>query len=232
MVAISYTEDGGRVPIYKYFTEEAHALRFINDGQMMWKPLSFFRVIEDEEVRGDANDGILIHTHDGGLVLNKENGEQVILENGFFTSSVKADDIFVFCASKDLSEGIAQRFNSPFCVEVVDIDLLAARLRARACPTSKVDYAQLVSGDMQYRPPLQPAEADWALPEKVVFIKPELFGWQNEFRIALPKRGAFDVHNVELTIQIGEFPPPPAPTQKPIFIEVGNLEAITNLHKF
>lgn len=220
------------MPVYKYFTEEAHALRFIHDGQMMWKPLSFFRVIEDEEVRGDAKDGILIHTHDGGLVINKQNGEQVVIENGFFTSSVNADDIFVFCASKDLSEDIAKRFNSPFCVEVVDTDHLAERLRGRACATSKIDYAQLVSGDMEYRPPLQPAEADWALPEKVVFIKPQLFAWQNEFRIALPKRGAFDVHNVNLTIQIGEFPRPPAPTQKPIFIEVGHLGAIANLYRF
>lgn len=223
---------GGNVPIYKYFTEEAHALRFIHDGQMMWKPLSFFRVIEDEEVRGDAQDGILIHTHDGGLVLTKEDGTQVVIENGFFTSSVKADDIFVFCASKDLSEDIAKRFKSPFCVEIVDTDYLATRLRNRACATSKIDYGQLVCNDMEYRPHLQPAAADWALPEKVVFIKPELFAWQNEFRIALPKRGAFDVHNVNLTIQIGEVPPPPAPTQKPIFIEVGNLEEITVLHQF
>lgn len=219
--------------IFKYFSDEEHALSFVREGMMLWKPLSQFRVIEDNEVRGDARDGVLEHAPEGGLDIRGLDGKpfKFEIEPQRFVSSVKCDDIFVHCFSHDLSEKIAEQFGR-FCVEIIDIERLIGRLRARACSGSKIDYTQLVSGSMDYRSQAQVPLADWAIPEKIVFIKPERFGWQNEFRIALPKRGAFDAENVVLTLETGEASSPPAPTQEPIFVSVGNLTEFCRLRVF
>ena len=200
---------------------------------MLWRPLSHFRVVEDDEVRGDARDGVLQHAPEGGLDIRGLDGKpfQLAIDAKRFVSSVKCDDVFVYCLSNQRSDLIAEKFGQ-YCIEINSVETLLHRLRRRACATSKIDYGQLKCGSIEYRSEAQAPLADWALPEKVAFIKPERFAWQNEFRLVLPKYGAFDVENVILTIESGEPIQPPAPTQQAIFIDVGNLTEITKLHRF
>ena len=74
--------------IFKYFTDEAHALALINKGELMLHPLSHFRGREADGVRGDPHDGILTHAPQGGLVMNMQDGRVITLEGGSFNSSV------------------------------------------------------------------------------------------------------------------------------------------------
>lgn len=219
------------VAIFKYFTEEAHALALINKGEMMLQPLSHFRGREADGVRGDPRDGILSYAPEGGLVLNMEDGRVITLEGGSFNSSVNQNDIFVYCASNQLSADLAEKFGS-FCVEIPDPEVLAQRLRMRAHPTSQFDYEQLVCGKVDYRERTKEPGADWALPERLVLIKPPEFAWQDEFRIAVGKRETMNVENVGLTIQTG----PPVPLFEsvpgPIFLRIGKLADLAILHRF
>ncbi|WP_034158732.1 hypothetical protein [Sphingomonas sp. ERG5] len=217
--------------IFKYFTEEAHALALINRGELMLQPLSHFRGREADGVRGDPRDGILTYAPQGGLVMNMKDGRVITLEGGSFNSSVNQNDIFVYCVSKHLSAELAEKFG-PFCVEIPDPDLLMRRLRMRRELKSQFDYDQLVCGPVDYREHSREPGVDWALPERLVLIKPEDFAWQDEFRIAVGKRDAMNVENVGLTIQTGPSTPVFAPIPVPIFLRVNRLAEFVTLHRF
>lgn len=217
--------------IFKYFTEETHALKFINNGELMMQPLSHFRGREADGVRGDPRDGILTYAPQNGLVMNMQDGRVITLQGGSFNSSVNQNDIFVYCASNRLSDELGEKFGA-FCVEIPDPDLLVRRLRQRAHPTSSLDYEKVVFGDVDYRELNREPGADWALPEKLVLIKPTDFAWQHEYRIAVGTRNTMNVENVGLTIQTGPTHPAFKPIPAPIFIRIGKLTDLVTLHRF
>ncbi|MGQ3178362.1 MAG: hypothetical protein ACT6SC_12275 [Blastomonas fulva] len=217
--------------IYKYFTEEAHALALINKGELMMQPLSHFRGREADGVRGDPRDGILTYAPQDGLVMNMADGRVITLEGGSFNSSVNQNDIFVYCASNQLAAELAEKFGA-FCVEIPDPDILVRRLKLRADRTSRFDYEQVVFGHVDYREHSREPGADWALPERLVLIKPVDFQWQDEFRIAVGKRDTMKVENIGLTIQTGPVAPGFEPVPPPIFLRVGTLADLVTLHRF
>ena len=217
--------------IYKYFIEEAHALALIEKGILFLQPLSHFRNLEDSGVRGDRCDGVLSYAPSEGLEIKKEDGTVIVIENGQFTSSAKQNDIFVYCASKSLSAHLAEKFGN-YCVEIPDPKMVVDRLRSRASASSKLDYNVIYAQPVMYRKPeLQPG-VNWALPEKLAFFKPEAFSWQNEFRIALGKRRAFEVENVVCKIEIGQkLETVTEPMQNPLELKIGRLDGL-KLHPF
>lgn len=217
--------------IFKYFTEEAHAAALISKGEMMMQSLSHFRAREADGVRGDPRDGILTYEPKDGLVMNMEDGRVITLEGGSFNSSVNQNDIFVYCASNRLSADLARKFGA-FCVEISDPGVLARRLALRADRTSHLDYEQVVCGKVDYREHCREPDADWALPERLVLIKPVDFAWQDEFRIAIGKRGAMNFENVGLTIQTQRAAPVLEPVPSPIFMRVNTLADFATLHRF
>lgn len=219
------------MPIFKYFTDEAHALSFIKKGNLLMRPLSYFRAQEEDEgIRGDRRDGILTYAPEGGLQMNMEDGSVRILEAGSFSSSVHQNDIFVFCASNQLSDELAGKFGR-FCVEI-DPECIVRRLKLRAHPSSQFDYEQAVSGNVDYRPHDRKPGVDWALPEKLLLVKPEGFAWQDEFRIAIGKRNTLAVENVALTLQIGSAAAGAVPVQTHLILNIKKLMDVARLHIF
>jgi len=156
--------------------------------------------MEDGEIRGDASDGTLSYMPADGLKATRvDDGTEIDLSGMSFNSSALCDDIFVLCASMSLSKEVAERFGA-FCVEIPDATLLIDRFRARAHATSQLDYAQTIGGPIDYREVREAPGIAWALPDKLALIKPPSFAWQNEYRLAVGRRGAFDVHSVVCTI--------------------------------
>lgn len=217
--------------IFKYFTEEAHAIALIEKGVLMMQPLSHFRGREADGIRGDPRDGILTYAPQNGLVMNMQDGRVITLEGGSFNSSINQNDIFVYCASTQLSTKLADKFGA-FCVEIPNPDLLVRRLMQRAHSSSQLDYEQVVYGKVDYREHGREPGVDWALPEKLALIKPECFAWQDEFRIALGRRDTMKVENVGLTIQTGATTHAFEQVPAPIFLRVGKLADLVTLHRF
>ncbi len=215
--------------IFKYFTEEKHAFALIKKGELLLRPLSYFRSQEDEGIRGDRRDGVLSYAPKEGLRLNMEDGTVRVLDGGSFNSSVQQDDIFVYCASNRRSAELAEKFGS-ICVEI-DPDCIIARLKARAHPSSLLDYEQIVSGNVDYRALDKVPGADWALPEKLILIKPGAFAWQDEFRIAVGRRNALAVENVALTLHTGQGAIGEPPAQDRLVLRIGKLAELATLHR-
>jgi len=194
--------------LFKYFADEAYARAFIRRGVMRFGSLASYRGIEDGGVRGDPKDGTLHYQPPGGLEITMVADGRKLTGVSFTTA---AENMFVFCVSNEMSAERAKDFGA-YCVEILDPDALLRRVRARASAGSKLDYAQAHMGAVEYRPLDQIPAADWALPERVVLIKPPKYAGQNETRIVLPLK------------------PDAGSSDASILVPVGNLEAITKLH--
>ena len=195
------------------------------------RPLAYYRGLEIEEGgRGDRWDGVLRYAPADGLSLNMEDGRTIKLTDYSFNASVRQDEIFVWCASMSFSPDVAKTFGE-FCVEL-DPEIIVDRLRRRAHQASSLDYENILSREVDYRPVQRIPLGDWALPEKVALIKPHHFSAQNEYRIAVGKRGALAVENVALTISSEETPKSVPLNNSKILLRLGNLEEHSTLHTF
>lgn len=196
--------------LYKYFTDERFANAFIRKGNMRFGSLASYRQFEDGGVRGDPKDGTLHYEpHEGIEITMVADGRKL----SGISFSTAAQNMFVYCMSSELSSERAAELG-PFCVEVADPDTIVARLRARATNASKLDYAAVVCGETEYRPYDKIPGADWAVPERVVMIKPPEYAPQKEFRIALPLK------------------PDATSEDECVLVPIGNLGGIARLHRF
>ena len=201
-------------------------------GQLYLNTLAHFRSYEETEVRGDVHDGQLRYQPSGGLTLTKSSGEVLTLTDWQFRASVRTADIFVYCMSRDKSEALAREFDCPFCVEITDPIRLIGRVNRHVRLRSRLCH-EVHHGPVEYRSLEAEPGADWALPERVAFIKPEPYGRQNEYRIVFGNKGAFDVENVELTLQKGEPENTGDPSRgEPLVLTIGDLTRIARLHQF
>lgn len=221
------------VALYKYVSEERFARALIERGEVFMQTLANFRGYEDNDVRRDPNDGSLRYEPAGGLPIQFAGQEPNEPWDGWrFVSSVKDEDVYAYCLSSERSEILAERFESPFCVEIRNPVSLIGRISRRVQLRSQLDRNLLPHGPVDYRGPDAAPAADWALPEKVALMKPDGWGWQNEYRIVIGKKGAFDVENVALTLQTGPQPLAPIVNHAPLILTLGDLSGITELHTF
>lgn len=198
---------------------------------MLFRTLAYFRALEFDEERGDPNDGELNYQPENGLQLTKEDGSIVAMPGWRFVSSGNPSDMFVYCASSEISEEIAKKLGS-FCVEIFDPVSLVAKLRAKLRIRSQFDAQKIYFQTVDYRDLNAEPKADWALPEKMAFIKPREFEHQQEFRFVIGKKGTFDVQNVETRLQTGDsiLELSEADTV-PFFLNLGQLDGKVRIHR-
>ena len=60
-----------RHSLFKYYAERRWADKFL-DGKLLFRSLSYFRDVEDKNVREDQNEGNAISRPEGGVVVNNE----------------------------------------------------------------------------------------------------------------------------------------------------------------
>lgn len=220
--------------IYRYLTQEQHALDLVHNGAVFMNTLAYFRACEDG-ARGDPHDAQLRYQPEGGLALdNLTTGKAMQLPVGSqFVSSARAGQLFVYCLSQTKSEALAREFGAPFCVEIKDPIRFVGRMSRAVKLRSRLDRRRIFHGPVTYRPMKAEPLADWALPETVTFIKPGSYAGQDEYRIVVGLKGAFAVENVDLTIRLDPLEPHPiVPVGEPLIMKLGDLSAITELHRF
>lgn len=219
--------------LFKYVSDEKFALALVSRGEVFMQTLANFRAYEDNEVRGDRNDGRLQYQPTDGLQINKSDGEVVRLSPDWrFASSVKSDDIYIYCLSTEYSKEIAERFESRICIEFLAPVHLIGLIKRCVRLRSALDKKKIFYGQVDYRSaPAMPA-ATWALPEKVAFIKPEAWAYQREYRIVVGKTGVFDVQNVDIVLERNTPNIISQAKNPPIKLCLGDLSASTKLHTF
>ncbi len=212
--------------LYKYFSEQKYAEAFLN-GQMLFRSLAYFRDSEDA-ARGDEYEGTSNFRPDGGLLVHNQTQGTIFTLPMAFESSVKADEIFVYCFSRTLSADIAQKFNAVACVEITKIATVCARVQA-ALPSTATFTARAVD----YYPQSQGGDPRWALPDNIATSKLDHWASQHEYRFVFSLTQALGFEKVEVRLIDRKNRPPAKPEEHLThLLTVRPLRDICILHDF
>lgn len=200
--------------LYKYFSEEKWADAFIR-GEILFRSLSYFRDLEDRNVREDQNEGKAIFRPQGGLVLNNQTqGTKHILPGHAFVSTAKAEEIFVLCVSRSQTDELWERFKAVACIEISDIPMFCSRVAAALPPTAKFPGRPgrtRIGQRVEYYEESEGATPRWALPDLIATSKLKSYAWQDEFRLVFSLTDALDFEKVALRVTSSDDRNPPNP---------------------
>jgi len=222
--------------LYKYYSERKWANAFL-DGEVLFRSLSYFRDLEDNNVREDQNEGTAIFRPEGGLIVNNlTQGKTFTLPGHAFESAANQQEIFVFCASRLLSDELREKFRAVVCVEILDIgkfcDRIEAALPARATfpgPTGRTRIGQRV----EYYQETEGGNRRWALPDVIATSKLDSYSWQDEFRLVFSLTDALGFEKVDVRLVHGDSRTTPTQAEHHCYpVKARSLHDICRLHEF
>ena len=231
MVRLAQTLGIAVTGLVRYFSEE-YGRRFVQDGEVLFRALSYFRDYEDEGVRSDGLEGTLVHLPKDGLRAKlTETGQEVALPYTF-ESTAKEDDIFVYCMSTELDSEIGRRFKAQVAVEITKPHLFLSKLRSALALRRRIRSEKLISQPVRYYEQHEPPVVDWALPERIAMRKPATFVWQKEHRLAVPLGNAFSVESVSIKlVPLGSRTQTRAVSHPKLLLKLGSLANVCQVHR-
>ena len=217
--------------LVRYFSEE-NARRFLDQGEVLFRALSYFRDYEDDGVRSDEFEGTLVHLPKEGLHATMVASGQEVNLPYTLESTASEDDIFVYCMSTEVSEDIGQRFNANVAIEVTKPQVFLSRVRSALALRRRIRADKLMHQEVRYYERHEPPIVDWALPERIAMRKPASFSWQKEYRLAVPLGNAFAVENVQVKlVSLGAPRPLRAQVHPKLLLKLGSLASACRVHK-
>jgi hypothetical protein len=174
-------------------------------------------------VRGDEFEGTSRFLPNGGLkITNQTQGTQFALAEYAFESTVKANEIFVFCASRRFGDDLAKEFNAVVAVEITRMPTLCERIRAALPPT-----ATFRARRVDYYPQSQGGNPRWALPDDIATSKLETWASQEETRFIFSLTDALAFENVKCQLSRQRTRTPAKPEEHLThLLKVGSLRDI------
>ena len=209
-----------------------YAEAFVRRGELLLRPLSYFRDYEDSGVRADEFEGTLVHRPESGLAItNLTTGRAEVLPHTF-EATARESDIFILCLSTEMSETLASRFGTSVCVEIFQPVKFLARLRTALGLRARLQASHLTHGHVKYYSATEPSIVDWALPDRIALRKPASFAWQHEYRFAVPVGNAFAVEQVQVKLVAPDEARQKSAIEHPrMLLRLGNLSSICRLHQ-
>lgn len=216
--------------LVRYFSEE-NARKFLDQGEVLFRALSYFRDYEDDGVRSDEFEGTLVHLPKEGLrVTLVASGQEVDLPYSL-ESTAREDDIFVYCMSTEVNKDIGQRFKADVAIEITKPQVFLSRVRSALALRRRIRADKLMHQEVRYYERHEPPIVDWALPERIAMRKPASFSWQKEYRLALPLGNAFAVENVQVKLVSPGAPRPSRAQVHPkLLLKLGSLASACRVH--
>jgi hypothetical protein len=198
-------------------------------GQVFHQTLARFRDYEDSSVKqviGDEYESIRLYRPVSGLQVNNlTNGTSGLLDMGF-ESSIRAGEIFVFCVSSHMTEGLKKEFGAKACVEICRPRIFAQRWQ-RALPQN----ARYFSRRVQYYERHDVPGNIWPQPKRIATSKLSNFAYQKEYRFGFTTTRALNFG--ECSQQLAHRKIRPAPKLEEhhhITLDIGDLSDICKLH--
>ena len=192
--------------LYKYFSDRKWAEAFL-DGSILFRSLSYFRDLEDKNVREDDKEGVSIFRPEGGLIMHNETqGTTLTLAGHSLETVVKQDEIFIFCVSRFLTDALRERFNAVACVEISNIGAFCDRVTAAIPSNAKFPGPpgrQRIGQRVQYYCESGDCNPRWALPDVIATSKRAEYAWQDEFRLVFSLTDALNFEKI-----VGRIVPP------------------------
>jgi hypothetical protein len=232
-------------PRYKYVSCIDHA-KWFQQGKMFHRTAAYYRDYEDKkaaEVIGDQYECTRLYVPAAIRKMAPDGtpGEwQHLPPDQRMECIIRVHEIFVFCLSLSLNDTLRKEFEAVACVEIFDPAELHARW-LKALPdevknhvsTEVGDYRRYVSRKVAYYTPEELMGPVWAIPDMITTSKLKRFAYQDEYRFAYTKTGAFKFQNC--TYQLTNRRARPAPRPEEHFsetLELGGLRDICRIIVF
>ena len=185
---------------FQILAEEEYAASLIECGEMRMYTLATYQTIEDQDVRGDPSDGLLRYRPEGGVTMNQ--GRPLVPDRPGIRVGGQGQRNLRLLHEQPVLAGVGQavrlpnlhRDRSPGQIYRPDLpvgpDALASRLPQRTCTRGRVPLSDNRTGRGIGR-----------FPNHWDFMKPDAFGWQDEFRVVVGVKGALGVANVDMVLE-------------------------------
>jgi hypothetical protein len=205
--------------VFRYYADERWAREFLRGNFRFWS-LAYFRDLEDKGIRGDPNEGRAVHAPAAGLeITNQTRGTKHTVTA--FTSTVRYDEIFVFCLSRAFSADLWDEFAAVVCIEVVDVPQFCSRVVAGLPGDASFPGApgrERVGRRVDYYNASEAAGTRYALPDQIACSKLAGYRRQDEFRLVFSRTDALKFQKVDMKLVLqGSLPDPPRITDHAYF---------------
>lgn len=219
--------------LYKYYAERKWAAAFLR-GELLFRSLSYFRGLEDGQVRGDQREGTSVYRPEGGLIITNQTQGWTRTFNGAFKSTVNLEDILVFCLSRRLTGRLWEEFGSSVCIEVTDIREFCSRIEA-ALPSSASLPGKpgrtRVGQPVEYYEDTDDCNPRWALPDMIASAKHRSYSWQDEYRLVFSPTDALAFEKIQTQL-VGDnaHDLPASAEHREYLLKAGELDDICRVH--
>lgn len=219
---------------YKYFPNVEYAKQLL-DGNVYCQTAAYFRDYEDraaQQIIGDEYEGARLYRPLSGLkIKNLTRGIQGNLQWGM-ECLIKADEIFIFCASFSFDDLLKKEFGAVACVEIFNPREFIARW-LKALPEEAQKGGKHVARKVDYyRPEDVPGNVS-ALPHLIVTSKLKRFLYQEEYRFAYTLTDAFVFQNCTYSLVNRRSRPAAKPDEHHHqTLHLGDLRDICKLQEF
>jgi hypothetical protein len=192
--------------LYRFFDDARWAEQMMR-GTLRFRTLAYYRDYEEQQVRGDDNEGTSVFRPEGGLDVNNQTQRRQFVEpDSAFESEVKAGEIFVCCLSRSKTALILQEFNAEAYVEITNVPEFCRRVQ-KALPGARFGGRlghERIGHGVEYYDAGRPPEARWACPDLIACSKFDRYRWQEEFRLLFSMTDALTFQNVQLRLVRGK----------------------------
>lgn len=217
--------------LYKYLPSR-YLDRFVDNGEILFRSLTYFQQYEDEAAVGDRFEGIRAFRPPQGLTITKvATGETFTIPYSFH-SAVFGEAILVFCVSELLSRELADEFQTDACVEITDVAAFVLRLQVALLALHGPDSHVLLHGPVKYYAEIEAPIVDWALPERIVMSKLDAYGHQCEYRFAFAENQALEVERTRLNLVPGTLRKPHPAGHREQMLLLGGIRDICEVHSW
>jgi hypothetical protein len=226
-----------RHSLYKYYDQREWADAFL-DGNLRFRSLSYFRDYEDEQIRGDKNEGTSLFSPEGGLGLTNQTQGWIKMIPWSFIATVNQEEIFVFCLSRSFTAELRNRFKAVACIEIFDVKTFFARVEAAALHLGRAIFPgkpgrTRIGQSVEYYGETDNCTPRWALPDVIAASKLKTFSWQNEYRLVFSLTDALNFENAQYSLVKNASSEQPKPAEhRHCDLTAGSLRDVCRLHNF
>ena len=215
--------------VFKYLPRR-YLDRFMENGEVLFRSLTYFQQYEDESAIGDRYEGIRAFRPEQGLTITKvATGETFTIPYSFHSAAI-SESILVFCTSMILSRELAQEFHADACVEITDVAAFVSKLQAALPATRGPASNVLLHGPVTYYRESEAPIVDWALPERIILSKLHTYCRQQEYRFAFAPSDVLEVERTIQSLVAGSSNKPGAAEQREQVLVLGSIREICKVH--
>lgn len=202
----------------------------LSNGDILFRNFTYFKQVEGK-TRGDYLEACHRDNPDNNIKIKNLSKNFEGEYDASFLNSTDSDQIYMFCTSLILSDELFVEFECNSCIEIIDPEEFARRLRKVIKPRLSTHKKGLLSREITYYKPNAPTHENIKDATALPFLKDEIYADQNEYRFVYGNRKAFKLKQQIILNHGHDFREEAMKgTTKEKLIRVGSIADIAKVH--